>query len=414
MDDAKWDISGVIKGTRGRAAVCVNVDEFKDAIGMAGSLPLHIKFLFGFAERPEEWKGILSSLVKEVFRSPITPRIFDLYFDPSGLTPELVWDESLCKDAQFFPLSNLQVLCVSPPYRPGPWMDSLLKWISQSSRTSLRSFTIRTLVKVQKEAQIDSLITGFVNLEELNSAEHDWPATGVPPITLHHLTSLNVRCPTIYFGRLNLPQLRSLIIVDTPLKRPREEKFDHLSLPNLRALTINTRTTEWLEHIAAPELRVLSITGVGLPSARNPHPNRLSPNLFTAVEEFTLVLNHESFAEDLGSQDLVLIWALGAVPNAISVYLHVHSLVYYDGNFRMALIDRLASMKEAEVLCPRLRNLHIKYRRGGPLRFVLRDDEHYYLRRVMEVRRKMGRELNSFVVQGVAGEHAAIHRYYVS
>jgi len=71
-NDAKWSFFGKNKGTRGRAAVCLNVDEFRDAVSMAGSLPLHIELCFGSLKKLGEWEEILISLINEVFCSSIT------------------------------------------------------------------------------------------------------------------------------------------------------------------------------------------------------------------------------------------------------------------------------------------------------------------------------------------------------
>jgi len=172
---------------------------------------------------------------------------------------------SFCKDTQFLPLSNLRVLRVSPMY-VGPWTDCILNSVYSSSRASLRSLK---LDGVQNAAHVDTIISRFVQLEEFSSSI-PWPMTGSPPLTLHHLTSLNVICHVVCFGRLHLPQLQSLTINDRPPQQQSDEKFCRSVLPNLHTLTLTIQKTEWLEHIAAPQLRFLSINGVVLPSAHNP------------------------------------------------------------------------------------------------------------------------------------------------
>jgi hypothetical protein len=65
-------------------------------------------------------------------------------------------------------------------------MDRRLDWVNSASKASLHS---PKLGRVHNEVQMNATISGFVQLEEFGSSVPNWPMTGSPPLTLHHLMS---------------------------------------------------------------------------------------------------------------------------------------------------------------------------------------------------------------------------------
>jgi len=123
----------------------------------------------------------------------------------------------------------------------------------------------------------------------------------------------------------------------------------------------------------------------------------LPANLLPSVEEFKLSTDGYHIADvDLHS----FITALQAVPSAISVRIHICSVIHRHEKIGVTLLERLASENEDEVLCPKLRDLEFIYPRWHqPRQAKLGNDEVDLIQRITKVRKQMGRELGSFVVR---------------
>jgi len=144
-------------------------------------------------------------------------------------------------------------------------------------------------------------------------------------------------------------------------------------------------------------------------AAKNPPFNLISPNAFPNVEVFTFIT---AFSSEQGQkiQQSLLISALQAVPNAVTVKMGTGCTSFLDSAPRIKLFDRLASVEEKEILCPRLRDLELVSSTHGVSEPD--EDEVNMLRRIVDNRRQIGRGLSQFICHWTneAGELNP-HRY---
>jgi F-box-like len=396
--DTRWVVLGTCRYSRGRATVCHDAAEVRYAFRLAGVLPLHIAV--DCDHRDGEGDN-LETLMGEVFCSALTSRIVALNLN---IHPYISFATEYfpSNNGQFGLFPNLEILEIN--LQPRFWLEPLVNAILTSSASSLRYLQLPRTVP---ENKINDIIAVPTHLERLDTCSAVWPLKTTPTTRLSHLKQLRIKCSSHCLGRLGLPQVQGLVVHDVSIFISHPDDLSRPELPELVDLRVTTRSTKWIEGIVAPKLRVLCIrtTEGGL----NPPFNLLSPNAFPSVEVFTFetAFNSEK-GRDL--QQSLLISALQAVPNAVSVKIATACISVLNPEPRIEFLDRLSSVEEEEILCPRLRNLRLISR----TRSVSELDEYEVnmLQRVFDNRKQIGRGLSRFIFQWTNEARELItHRY---
>ena len=398
IGDTRWVVLGTSRYSKGCATVCHDAAGVRHESRLAGILPLHV---IVESDDQDGQGDNLESLMREVFCSDLANRIIALNLN---IHPNISFatEHFHSNNGQFGSFSNLEMPEI---YRqPSVWLEPLLNAIYTSSASSLRYLR---LPRKAPEDKINDIIAGFPRLERLNSRSVVWPLKTTPTTELPHLKQLKIKCPSPWLGCLRLPQVQKLVVNDVWSFQTHPDDSSHPELPELVDLRVQTRYTEWIEHIVAPRLQVLCIST--MEAAKNPPFNLISPNAFPNVEVFTFIT---AFSSEQGQkiQQSLLISALQAVPNAVTVKMGTGCTSFLDSAPRIKLFDRLASVEEKEILCPRLRDLELVSSTHGVSEPD--EDEVNMLRRIVDNRRQIGRGLSQFICHWTneAGELNP-HRY---
>ena len=378
----RWECSGITRYSYGRASMCYSMQHLDEAVRRAGSLPLqlHLQGTSGYQ--------LMVKLVCEIFRSPLSSRLEELH---------ITIDEraTVTKDMAFPSFPNLRVLklhCLS-----GDLADALLDSVSNSSAGSLRTMLLHSSVD---QDQVDHILSTFIQLEELLNCPRDWPSNRTPNLIAPHLKQLEVVCFCPNLNRLQLPSLQTLVVNDVPFS-----EFDNsetrLDFPGLISIRITTKSVKWLRYTIAPRLEELSIhLHLGREATQK---QLLPPNLYPTVRTLVLALWPRPYeVGDGDTKDKILISALQAVPNALSVDITSSASSRNNPKLRLQLLDRLGSTatpgEPDDILCPQLQDLRLTNRTTRST--DLAEYELYLLDRIVCARKQPPRRrLNSFLVR---------------
>jgi hypothetical protein len=385
FEDTHWEILGTYKYSRGRATVCHDPVGVRYGIRLAGILPLHIVV---DCDHLDGQGDNLELVMREVFCPALASRIVALNLNIHAYL-SFATEHFNVNNGQFGSFSNLKVLKIY--LHPRFWLKPLLNAIYTSSARSLRSLRLPQTVS---EDRINATIAVFTHLQQLDSRSVLWPLKTTPTAGLSHLKQLKIRCPSHHIGRLRLPQVQMLVVTDVRMFLTQPDDSTRPELPKLVELCVTTRYTQWLERIVAPRLRVLSINTTE--GSSDPPFTLLSPNAFPNVEMLTFKTSFGS-EEGRDMQQSLLISALQAVPNAVTVKMGTRCIDILDPEPRIEFFDRLASVEEKEILCPRLRDLELTSHTRSESE--LDEYEVNMLHRVVDNRGHIGRGLSRFIFQ---------------
>ena len=383
--DQGWFSFGRKKWSAGRASICFEVQDFREAVNRAGILPLHVDVKI---DRNYVTAYIIDALLEEAFSSPIAHRTSSLVIDISDIGGgNLGWGLGI---RVYSRLESLRVVSI-----PEEWMPDLLELAYTSSPTSFVSLEIMSQYSLTEE-QIEEFSCRFPSLEHLGGRFYLPSNRQNQVATFPFVKELTIACNTTAISQLCLPHLQSLEISLSPSHNSGiEAEASQLEFPLLLKLQFTARATCWLENIVAPRLQSLSIMGIYHFTPKDWQFRPLS-RTFPTVKNISFESGAWGYKGDGDTRDDLLIAVFQAVPNATSVVMSTGSSSSSDPKLRLQLLDRLGSTDADDILCPQLQDLELTSltRRSSKLA----DYEIYLLERIVDARKQMGRSLKRFVI----------------
>ncbi|KIM27240.1 hypothetical protein M408DRAFT_171356 [Serendipita vermifera MAFF 305830] len=389
----KWNILGSTKYSYGRAAVCLDAEELRAACHLSGTQLLHIQA--SLENQIDDKDPDFNDCMKEIFGLNLASRTFALHINMKCNPSKDIRFPGRLGPPTIQPLPSLEILCIES--LPSEWMDVVLRTLATSSVRNLRRLELpkglegdRFLNKVARELGKLERLSGF----------HKWPNDSTPRTEMSSLRELDVTCPFIFLSRLRLPRLHTLDMWDTTPFQANSKDVDepyHLYLPYLNKLNVVTQRPFWLERFMAPRVRILSIAGVIVPWITHGNVRLFTPDVFPSVKHFGFEVDADQIIVDGEQQDELILSALHAVPNAISLRIGTKPLPNDTSRLRLDLLKRLGETSEDTILCPRLRN--IKLVSLGQFWMGLSDEELDLLRGIVEGRKQTDKPLRELIVE---------------
>jgi hypothetical protein len=389
-----WVIDGEKRISQGRMQICSTVIQLHAALHRSGAVPLEINVDF-----TNTIGGASPSSFLPLFRitigNPISERIEVLTMTNVGISnqPEL----SIGR----FPLLRE----IHLPTRLESWAYSLLESVSLTATRfdtlSLNSaitlelvqYSFWPLLKVLGLHQLNSLYFDniadkLLSLEELSVCPRQWPDQNTPVCTWERIRHTEIMCSPTYLDRVRLPDLKSLIFIDTRYHASFGETMDAyspLSFPNLTRLEATTQDPRWLSKATLPFLANLILVCEADEQSILPDGAGFLFNTttFPVIEALKLTSPWS---------DTTLVDIFASLPNLVTVALN--STRYKDRGFGLLLLNRLCA--DEPLLCPNLVSLSLGTE--DELVFTPQKNATPLLKRLVSGRKKIGKPLGTLSV----------------